>query len=247
MAELSRTFPQDVAWSIPYDTTPFVQISVEEVIITLVEAMVLVFVVMFLFLQNWRATLIPSIVVPIALAGACLGLWLRGLFDQRADPVRHGAGDRHPGRRRDRRDRECRAHHARRETAALRSDREGDGPDHLADHRHHAGADRGVRADGLLPRDDRRHLSPILADAGDFDRLLGAAGADADPGAVRVVPQAARRHASPRRDRAARRSLLRRLQRLVRAHARAATKARSPRSCRVPLRWLGVFAAAGRR
>ncbi|HEU4877773.1 MAG TPA: efflux RND transporter permease subunit [Sphingomicrobium sp.] len=78
MAELSRTFPQDVAWSVPYDTTPFIQISVEEVIVTLVEAMSLVFVVMFLFLQNWRATLIPSVVVPIALSGACLGLWLAG-------------------------------------------------------------------------------------------------------------------------------------------------------------------------
>ena len=78
MAELSSGLPGDVAWSIPYDTTPFVQASVEEVVKTLVEAMVLVFLVMFLFLQNWRATLIPTLVVPIALAGACLGLWLFG-------------------------------------------------------------------------------------------------------------------------------------------------------------------------
>lgn len=78
MEGLSKTFPQDIAWSIPYDTTPFIEISVEEVVITLVEAMVLVFLVMFLFLQNWRATVIPTIVVPIALAGACLGLWLAG-------------------------------------------------------------------------------------------------------------------------------------------------------------------------
>ena len=52
MAELSSGLPGDVAWSIPYDTTPFVQASVEEVVKTLVEAMVLVFLVMFLFLQN---------------------------------------------------------------------------------------------------------------------------------------------------------------------------------------------------
>ena len=78
MAELSSGLPGDVAWSIPYDTTPFVQASVEEVVKTLVEAMGLVFLVMFLFLQNWRATLIPTLVVPIALAGACLGLWLFG-------------------------------------------------------------------------------------------------------------------------------------------------------------------------
>ena len=78
MAELGAGLPDDVAWSIPYDTTPFVEISVEEVVKTLVEAMFLVFLVMFLFLQNWRATLIPTLVVPIALAGACLGLWLFG-------------------------------------------------------------------------------------------------------------------------------------------------------------------------
>lgn len=78
MAELQSGLPSDVSWSIPYDTTPFVQASVDEVIKTLIEAMVLVFLVMYLFLQNWRATLIPTLVVPIALAGACLGLWLFG-------------------------------------------------------------------------------------------------------------------------------------------------------------------------
>ena len=74
MAELATSFPADINWSIPYDTTPFISESISEVIKTLVEAMVLVFLVMFLFLQNWRATLIPTIVVPIALLGACLGL-----------------------------------------------------------------------------------------------------------------------------------------------------------------------------
>ena len=78
LAEIDEGLPPDVAWEIPYDTTPFVEASVEEVVITLVEVMVLVFLVMFLFLQNWRATLIPTLVVPIALAGACLGLWLFG-------------------------------------------------------------------------------------------------------------------------------------------------------------------------
>jgi multidrug efflux pump len=78
MAELAREFPSDTAWLVPYDTTPFVRISIEEVVRTLVEAMVLVFAVMFLFLQNFRATLIPTIVVPVALLGACLGLWAFG-------------------------------------------------------------------------------------------------------------------------------------------------------------------------
>jgi len=78
MQELQRGFPPGVTYSIPYDTTLFVSISIEEVLITLVEAMVLVFLVMFLFLQNIRATLIPTIVVPIALLGACLGLYFLG-------------------------------------------------------------------------------------------------------------------------------------------------------------------------
>ncbi len=78
MATLEKGFPPDITWSIPYDTTPFIQLSIEEVVVTLVEAMVLVFLVMFLFLQNWRATVIPTVVVPIALAGACLGLWMFG-------------------------------------------------------------------------------------------------------------------------------------------------------------------------
>ena len=78
MAQLALSFPPDIEWSVPYDSTPFVSASVKSVVETLVEAMILVFLVMFLFLQNWRATLIPTIVVPIALAGACLGLWLLG-------------------------------------------------------------------------------------------------------------------------------------------------------------------------
>ncbi|WP_374526485.1 multidrug efflux RND transporter permease subunit [Sphingopyxis sp.] len=78
MDELAKGFPSDVTWSIPYDTTPFISLSIDEVVKTLVEAMALVILVMFLFLQNWRATVIPAVVVPIALAGACLGLWLAG-------------------------------------------------------------------------------------------------------------------------------------------------------------------------
>lgn len=78
MQELERTFPKDVVWSVAYDTTPFISSSIENVMHTLVEAMLLVFLVMFLFLQNWRATIIPAVVVPIALLGGCLGLWMFG-------------------------------------------------------------------------------------------------------------------------------------------------------------------------
>jgi multidrug efflux pump len=69
MKELSRYFPAGVKYEIPYDTSLFVQISIEEVVKTLLEAVVLVFLVMYLFLQNIRYTLIPTIVVPVALMG----------------------------------------------------------------------------------------------------------------------------------------------------------------------------------
>ncbi len=69
MEELERYFPAGMSWDIPYDTAPFVEISIEKVVHTLVEAVVLVVLVMFLFLQSFRYTLIPTIVVPIALLG----------------------------------------------------------------------------------------------------------------------------------------------------------------------------------
>jgi hydrophobe/amphiphile efflux-1 (HAE1) family protein len=67
--ELSATFPAGVKVVYPYDTTPFVRLSIYEVVKTLVEAIVLVFLVMYLFLQNWRATLIPTITIPVVLLG----------------------------------------------------------------------------------------------------------------------------------------------------------------------------------
>ena len=69
IADLSAFFPAGLEVIYPYDSTPFVQLSIHEVIKTLVEAIVLVFVVMYLFLQNFRATLIPTIAVPVVLLG----------------------------------------------------------------------------------------------------------------------------------------------------------------------------------
>ncbi len=69
MEELSKYFPEGMTYSIPYDSSNFVSISITKVAHTLLEAVALVFLVMFLFLQNWRYTIIPTIVVPIALLG----------------------------------------------------------------------------------------------------------------------------------------------------------------------------------
>ncbi|MGY8631711.1 efflux RND transporter permease subunit [Bradyrhizobium sp. 14AA] len=78
VAQLSATMPEGLRVVYPYDTTPFVKLSIEKVIHTLFEAIVLVFVVMFVFLQSWRATLIPTIAVPVVLLGTFGVLSLAG-------------------------------------------------------------------------------------------------------------------------------------------------------------------------
>jgi multidrug efflux pump len=78
MAELSRSMPAGMSYSIPFNTAPFVKISIEQVLHTLVEAMLLVVLVMFLFLQNLRYTLIPAIVAPIALLGTFAAMYAIG-------------------------------------------------------------------------------------------------------------------------------------------------------------------------
>ncbi|MCL4801294.1 MAG: multidrug efflux RND transporter permease subunit [Burkholderiales bacterium] len=78
VAELAERFPQGLAYAIPYDTTRFVEVSIREVLKTLGEAMLLVFLVVYLFLQNWRATLIPILAVPVSLMGAFAGLFVLG-------------------------------------------------------------------------------------------------------------------------------------------------------------------------
>jgi hydrophobe/amphiphile efflux-1 (HAE1) family protein len=103
VAELATRFPQGLTYSVAYDTTRFVEVSIREVVKTLAEAMVLVFLVVFVFLQSWRATLIPF----RRRAGVADRHIRRSLsprlLDQHADALRHGARDRHRGRRCDRR------------------------------------------------------------------------------------------------------------------------------------------------
>jgi HAE1 family hydrophobic/amphiphilic exporter-1/multidrug efflux pump len=78
MDELKQRFPEGMDYVVPYDTSLFVKASIWEVIKTLGEAMVLILLVVYLFLQSWRATLIPIIAVPISLVGTFAGLWVFG-------------------------------------------------------------------------------------------------------------------------------------------------------------------------
>jgi multidrug efflux pump len=76
MAVIAKDLPQGVTWDVPYDTTPFITASIVDVVKTLAEAIALVFVVMLIFLQNIRATIIPTLVIPVALLGTFIGLSL---------------------------------------------------------------------------------------------------------------------------------------------------------------------------
>ncbi|WP_454055746.1 efflux RND transporter permease subunit [Cupriavidus sp. Marseille-Q8015] len=76
MTSLARDLPAGVTWSVPYDTTPFITASITDVVHTLIEAIALVFIVMLVFLQNLRATIIPTLVIPVALLGTFVGLSL---------------------------------------------------------------------------------------------------------------------------------------------------------------------------
>ena len=78
MTELAASFPRDVEWRIPYDTTVFVDASIELVFHTFIEAFVLVLIVVYLFLGNLRATLIPMLAIPVSLVGTMAGMLLMG-------------------------------------------------------------------------------------------------------------------------------------------------------------------------
>ncbi len=78
MEEVSKSFPPGVTYDVPYDTTRFIEVSIKEVVKTLAEAMILVILVVYLFLQSWRATLIPGVAVPVSLIGTFAGMSVLG-------------------------------------------------------------------------------------------------------------------------------------------------------------------------
>jgi hypothetical protein len=156
---------------VPYDTTPFVKISIEKVVKTLLEAIVLVFLVMYLFLQNFRATLIPTIAVPVVLLGTFAVLSIFGysintltmfamvlaiglLVDDAIVVV---------------------------ENVERVMTEEGLSAKEATFGRHRAGAISGLCADGVFRRLDWRHLSPVLDHLGVGDGVVGVGGAGADP------------------------------------------------------------------
>ncbi|MDR1452003.1 MAG: multidrug efflux RND transporter permease subunit [Helicobacteraceae bacterium] len=78
MERLSKDFPEGIDYAIPYDTTQYVRVSINEVLTTIIEALLFVMLIIYFFLQNWRATLIPMLAVPVSIIGALAGLYALG-------------------------------------------------------------------------------------------------------------------------------------------------------------------------
>ena len=148
--DVQRPSRQGLAYSIPFDTTTFVSASIDEVYKTLFEAGFLVLIVILVFLQDWRAMLVPATTVPVTIIGAFAAMAALGFTVNLSTLFAHRAGDRHRRGRRDRRRRGRRAPHREGLSRPRRRD-QGDERAVRADHRHHPGADVGVHSGGLLP------------------------------------------------------------------------------------------------
>ena len=123
MEELKKNFPEGMDYGILYDPTQFVRQSIEAVVHTLLEAVALVVLVVILFLQTWRASLIPLIAVPVSVIGTFAVLLAFGFSHQHPVALRAGAGHRHRRGRRHRGRRERRAPHRRRASRRARPPR----------------------------------------------------------------------------------------------------------------------------
>ncbi len=162
MAALAKEFPQGLQYSVPFDTTKFVNESINEVYKTLYEAAILVLIVILVFLQDWRAMLVPATTVPVTIIGAfaamaALGFTVNfstlfaivlaiGIVVDDAIVVVEGA-----------------AHNIEKGMSGHDAAIQRDGPAVRSDHRHHAGADGGVPAGGVPAGPDRADVRAVRA------------------------------------------------------------------------------------
>ena len=179
MKELKTRFPDGLDYKIVYDTTPFIRESVNEVFKTLRDAVILVGIVVLVFLQDWKAMILPMIDVPVSLIGTFAVMAAMGFSLEQPDVVRAGAGHRHRGRRRHRGAGEHRA--ADRDGARLANGHDqGHGGDHRPDPGDHLGAFLGVHTVLFPGWDHGPVFSPVRGDDRRFDDHLGRQRADHD-------------------------------------------------------------------
>jgi len=98
LAKLRQTFPSGVEYSVPFESVTVVKVSMQDVVITLLKTLGLVALVVFLFLQNWRSTLIPVLAIPVSIVGTFCFFIPFGVYHQHAYHVRFCTGNRHSGR-----------------------------------------------------------------------------------------------------------------------------------------------------
>ena len=197
--ELQKTFPEDLAWKITYDPTVFVKDTIHEVQKTLFEAFILVVIVVFLFLGSVRATLIPTLAVPVSLIGTFIALLAVGYSANSVSLFGDCSGDRHRGRRCHRRGRKRREGDGRASRAFAGGRHEkGHVGNHRADHRDHARAAFGVCASCVYPWHFGRIVPAICGHCRGFDVSFSDQRAYALSGTLRrsaaATPRATRRH-----------------------------------------------------
>ena len=191
MTELSKGFPKGIEYKIVYNPTEFIQRSVDELIKTIFEAVVLVVIVVLVFLQTWRATIIPLVAIPVSLIGTFFVMSLVWLLDQQPDPVRARARGWHRGRRRDCRRRKRRAQNRARlqpQGRRLFHDERGRRSPDL----HRFGVVRGLHPHGVPAGNRRPVLPPIRAHHRGRDRPIRLQLADAEPSTLRDCAPIAR-------------------------------------------------------
>ena len=218
MEELSKRFPKGIEYAMHYDTTRFVSAAMHDVLLTLGEALVLVVLVVFVFLQSWRTTIIPTIAIPVSLIATLIVMELLGfslnmlsllgmvlaiglVVDDAIVVVENVERQLEVGPR------------------AARRGAQGDVGSHGPDHRDDSGADGGVHPGRVHSWRRRPPLQSIRADSGDLGGHFRLQFADAQPRAERRVPARASAYALP---------ALQMVQRRLRA-ARARLRARRPR------------------
>ena len=197
MDRLKEDFPPGMDVVYPFETTPFTVVAIEEVVKTLLIAILLVFLVMYLFMGNIPRHAHSDHRGAGGDPGHIRGAGTVRLLHQHADHVRHGAGHRPAGRRRHRGRRERRARDDRGRHDRRRGRRTLDGRDHQCPDRHRPGAGCRVHAHGLFPRLDRHHLSAVLGDHRHLHAAVGGGRPDPDPGALRQPAATGNRRPSP--------------------------------------------------
>ena len=195
LKEMSRYFPPGMKVVYPYDTTPFVKVAIGEVVKTLFEAILLVFLIMWLFMGNIRATLIPTIAVPVVLLGTFAVL---GLFGFSINMLTMFAMVLSIGLLVD--DAIVVVENVERimseeGLSPREATRQVHGPDHERADRHRARALGGLRSHGLFQRLHGRHLPPVFRDHHRLHAPVRACGLDPDAGPLRLPAQAGGRGA----------------------------------------------------